>query len=58
MGEKDRHVVKNPDSEWDVKAPNADRASSHHDTQSQAEQRAKEIVSNAGLHGGFLRFGG
>jgi Uncharacterized protein conserved in bacteria (DUF2188) len=48
MGEKDRHVVKNPDGGWDVKAPNADRATSHHDTQAQAEQRAKEIVGNAG----------
>lgn len=43
-----RHVVPNPDGGWDVKAPGADRASSHHDTQADAERRAKEIVNNAG----------
>jgi hypothetical protein len=43
-----RHVVPNPEGGWDVKAPNADRASGHHDTQSQAEQHAKEIVQNQG----------
>jgi Uncharacterized protein conserved in bacteria (DUF2188) len=48
VGNKNRHVVKNPNGGWDVKAPNADCASSHHDTQAQAEQRAKEIVGNAG----------
>ncbi len=48
MAEKDRHVVKNPDGGWDVKAPKSDRASSHHDRQSDAERRAKEIVGNAG----------
>lgn len=48
MGEN-RHVVPNPDGGWDVKAPGADRASSHHETQRDAEQRAKQIVHN---HGG------
>ena len=43
-----RHVVPNPRGGWDVKAPGAGRASSHHDTQAQAEVRAKEIVANAG----------
>ncbi len=48
-----RHVVPNPRGGWDVKAPGAERASSHHDTQAQAEQRAKEIVRNRG--GGEVR---
>lgn len=48
-----RHVVPNPDGGWDVKAPGADRASSHHQTQREAEQRAKEIVRNLG--GGEVR---
>jgi hypothetical protein len=43
-----RHVVPNPEGGWDVRAPNADRASSHHSTQAEAEARAKEIVGNAG----------
>jgi hypothetical protein len=45
---QDRHVVPNSDGGWDVKAPGADRSSSHHDTQREAEQRAKEIVGNQG----------
>jgi hypothetical protein len=51
--ESNRHVVPNPDGGWDVKAPGAKRASSHHDTQADAEQRAKEIVGNLG--GGEVR---
>lgn len=47
MTEK-RHVVPNSDGGWDVKAPGGKRASSHHDTQADAERRAKEIVGNAG----------
>ena len=43
-----RHVVPNPDGGWDVKKPGAERASSHHNTQREAEQRAKEILGNAG----------
>lgn len=50
---KNRHVVPNPDGGWDVKAPGADRASSHHATQAQAERRAKELVRNLG--GGEVR---
>lgn len=45
---ENRHVVPNPDGGWDVKKPGADRASTHHDTQSEAERRAKEIVGNVG----------
>lgn len=52
-GKNNRHVVPNPDGGWDVKAPGAKRASSHHDTQSDAEKRAKEIVRNNG--GGEVR---
>jgi hypothetical protein len=48
MGSERRHVVPNPEGGWDVKKPEADRASSHHQTQADAEQRAKEIVHNAG----------
>lgn len=48
MGKEERHVVPNPDGGWDVKKPGADRASSHHDTQAQAEDRAKEILGNLG----------
>ena len=45
---ENRHVVPNPDGGWDVKAPGGKKASSHHDTQADAERRAKEIVGNAG----------
>lgn len=45
--ENNRHVVPSGDG-WDVKAPNATRASSHHDTQAEAIARAREIVHNAG----------
>ena len=48
-----RHVVPNPDGGWDVVKPEADRASSHHDTQADAIGRGREIVGNAG--GGELR---
>jgi len=54
--DNNRHVVRNPDGGWDVKKPNADRASSHHDTQAEAERRAKEIVGNNG--GGEVRIHG
>jgi hypothetical protein len=48
MTRNQRHVVRNPDGGWDVKAPGAQRASSHHQTQAEAEARAKEILGNAG----------
>lgn len=53
---KNRHVVPNPDGGWDVKAPGAERASSHHTTQRSAETRAKQIVGNKG--GGEVRIHG
>jgi uncharacterized protein YdaT len=46
--DSDRHVVRNPDDGWDVKKPGASRASTHHDTQADAIDRAREIVHNAG----------
>jgi len=46
--ENDRHVVKNPAGGWDVKKPNADRASAHADTQAEAIERGRQIVHNAG----------
>ncbi|WP_179666233.1 DUF2188 domain-containing protein [Nocardioides thalensis] len=51
--EASRDVVPNPDGGWDVRAPGASRASSHHDTQAEAIARGREIVQNAG--GGELR---
>jgi hypothetical protein len=50
-----RYVTRHPDG-WAVKAPGADRASSVHSTQREAEIRAKEIVS--GLGGGEVRIQG
>lgn len=51
-----RHVVQGDDGEWKVKAPDAKRSSSSHDTQKDAIDRAKEIVGNAG--GGEVRIHG
>jgi len=48
MPRNERHVVPNPDGGWDVKAPNAERASAHLDTQAQGVDRAREIVHNSG----------
>ncbi len=52
MPKNDRYVVKHPEG-WAIKSPGAQRASSIHSTQREAEQRAKEIVSNLG--GGEVR---
>lgn len=51
-----RHVVPNSNGGWDVVGPNAQRASSHHDTQADAINRARQIVGNAG--GGELNIHG
>lgn len=48
MRDGDRHVVPNPDGGWDVTAENAKRASSHHETQAEAIDRAREIIRNKG----------
>ncbi|UEM04727.1 DUF2188 domain-containing protein [Skermanella rosea] len=55
MGKNDRFVTKHPEG-WAVRAPGADRASSVHQTQREAEQRAKETVRNLG--GGEVRVQG
>ncbi|MAT94116.1 MAG: hypothetical protein CME59_16160 [Halioglobus sp.] len=52
MSKNDRYVTKHP-AGWAVKKPGADRASSVHGTQKEAEGRAKEIVGNLG--GGEVR---
>jgi hypothetical protein len=41
-----RHVVPDPEGGWDVRAPGAERASGHFDTQAEAYARAREIVRN------------
>jgi hypothetical protein len=48
MAGEERHVVPNPEGGWDVVKPGGSRASSHHDTQAQAESRAKEVLRNVG----------
>ena len=40
-GPKTHHVVPNPDGGWDVKRGGASRASSHHDTKSEAVQSGR-----------------
>ncbi|MDD7812611.1 DUF2188 domain-containing protein [Mycobacterium sp. CSUR Q5927] len=52
-GPNSREVVPNPDGGWDVKKPGASRASAHYDTQSEAVDRARQILQNDG--GGELR---
>lgn len=52
MAKNDRFVVKHEEG-WAVKKTNAGRASSVHETQREAEKRAKEIVENLG--GGEVR---
>ena len=43
-----RHVVPNPNGGWDVRGADAQRASAHADTQSDAVARARQIVGNLG----------
>lgn len=52
MSKNDRYVIKHREG-WAVKSPSANRSSSIHHTQKEAESRAKEIVSNLG--GGEVR---
>ena len=47
-GRNRRHVVPNPQGGWAVRKPGASRASSHHETQAQAEAHAKEILTRTG----------
>lgn len=46
MGANRRIVQQRTDKRWEVKAPKADRASSTHDTQAEAIDRAREILRN------------
>ncbi|WP_332107473.1 DUF2188 domain-containing protein [Mycobacterium simiae] len=55
-GPNSREVVPNPDGGWDVKKPGASRASAHYDRQSDAVDRARQILGNDG--GGELRIHG
>ena len=52
----DRYVARNPHGRWEVKAAHAKRSSKHTQTQAEAIQHAKDIVSNAG--GGEVRIQG
>ncbi len=47
MGKNDRYVTRHPVG-WSVQKPGPERASSIHDTQRAAKQRANEIVGNLG----------
>ena len=51
-----RHVVANPKGGWDVKKPGSGRAIVHTETQKDAVDRARKIVSNSG--GGEVRIHG
>lgn len=55
MARNERHVVKNPESGWDIKKPHAERASSHAETKAEAIMRARKICKNEGaeciIHG-------
>ena len=46
MARPEHHVVKNPDSGWDVKRNGADRVSVHTDTKQEAIRRGREISRN------------
>lgn len=50
------NVVKNPNEGWDAKQDNAQRASFHSYTQSEAEEVAKRFAANSG--GGEVRIHG
>ena len=43
-----RHVVQHPQGGWAVRKPHAERVSSRHQTQAQAQTRAEEILSHDG----------
>lgn len=45
---QDRTVYRRPDGTWANKRNNADKASSVHHTQKEAEQAAKEMLRNQG----------
>jgi hypothetical protein len=47
MGDEQRWVVRDGD-DWVVRKPGAERVSSRHNTQREADRRAAEILRNAG----------
>lgn len=48
MAKNDRIVFQRPDGTWANKKNDADRASSIHETQRQAERAAKDMLKNSG----------
>lgn len=46
---KTYHVVPNKQGGWNVKAENASRAASNHETKSEAVERGKELAKNQPL---------
>ena len=48
MGRNERHVVPNPGGGWDVRAPGGQRSSAHTPRQSDAIDRAREILERSG----------
>lgn len=48
MGKNDYHVTRRDDGKWQVKRQGAERSSSIHDTQRQADQRAAELARESG----------
>ncbi len=45
---KEIHVVSNPDGGWDVKRPNADRASKHFETKKEAMNWGRNLAKKEG----------
>ena len=52
----DYDVTPNPEGGWDARRESADRASSHHNTQRDAQQAATRYAGNSG--GGEVRIHG
>lgn len=48
MSDRDRTVFRRPDGTWVNKLNEADRASSLHQTQAEANEAARRMLSNAG----------
>ena len=44
MAKNEHHVVHNPDGGWDIKKNGAQRSSGHHNTKSEAEKAARQIM--------------
>lgn len=51
MAQRDYHVTRRPDGQWQYKLPNAQRASGVTKTQSQAEAIAKQLARSSGYGG-------